>query len=325
MASAGAGWPYAGIARVLLVPATVLCMGAALSAADSEDAAARRHYYNTGGVHNDKGCARPRDCIAARRPGEPGDPLYPQWWTSEWTMYRVFHDYEKYPPPYASPPGGLTPADYEVSHGASYYDSTYRPADGDGEGAMMERYEERCLPIFPGSNHFSCAFVSLGNKAYFLRYGKLPAGVPACCRFSLQNHPPRRDFIKHLPYDPVRSRHLGGGIQAYARTMGGPLFGYAFEKEARADSDDRSAAPYRHPHSFFFSGEATDPPNAPMVSQNYRNFRMQRPDPVQIWEQAAQMCTPRPTWCCLFRGDCPDRDAALPQSVQPDKQWNAAH
>ena len=107
--------------------------------------------------------------------------------------------------------------------------------------------------------------------------------------------------------------------------MGGPLLGYAFEKTARPDIYDRAAAPYRHPQSFFFSGEPTDPPDAPIVSQNYVNFRMQRPDPRQTWEQIAQMCTPRPQWCCLFRGDCPDKDAALPQSAHPDKQWNAAH
>ena len=47
-------------------------------------------------------------------------------------MYRVFRNYEANPPPYASPPAGLAPSDYEVSHGATYYDSTYVPADGDG-------------------------------------------------------------------------------------------------------------------------------------------------------------------------------------------------
>ena len=151
---------------------------------------AERHTYYTGGVHNSLGCLPPSRCIYPRKPGEPSDPLYPKWWVSTWSMYRVFANYDKFPPPYTAPPAGLTPADYEVSYGASYYDSTYVPKDGDGEGAMMEYYDKRCLPIFPSANTFTCAFVSLGNKAYFLRYADRPAGTPACCKFSPQNHPP---------------------------------------------------------------------------------------------------------------------------------------
>lgn len=323
MMSAGSMVIKTRLAAAVLAMGAILAL-AAMSTGGDEDAAAR-HTYNTGGVHNDKGCAAPGACIGKRPVGAPSDPQYPQWWTSEWTMYRVFRNYTQFPPPYASPPAGLTPADYEVSHGASYYDATYRPRDGDGIGAMMESYTSRCLPIFPSKNDFSCAFISLGNKAYFLRYGARPADVPACCQFSPMNHPPRTDFIKHLPYDPALSQHLGGSIQAYAKYMGGPLFGYAFEKEARPDSVDHAAAPYRHPQSFFFSGYPDDLPDAPIVSQNYVNFRMQRPDPAQTWEQVAQMCTPRPRWCCLFRGDCPDKDAAMPRLAHPAQQWNQAH
>lgn len=59
---------------------------------------------------------------------------------SDWTMYRVMNNYEKNPPPYSNPPSTLTPADYTVSKGTSYYDTGYIPADGDGFGAMMEHY-----------------------------------------------------------------------------------------------------------------------------------------------------------------------------------------
>jgi hypothetical protein len=31
---------------------------------------------------------------------------------------------------------------------------------------MMERYDKRCLRILPFSNHYSCAFVSLGDVAF---------------------------------------------------------------------------------------------------------------------------------------------------------------
>ena len=48
--------------------------------------------YPTYGVHNP-----PRfspceclDCLYARGPGEPSDPLYPLYWSAKWTMYRVF-------------------------------------------------------------------------------------------------------------------------------------------------------------------------------------------------------------------------------------------
>jgi hypothetical protein len=278
--------------------------------ADPKDkTASARHTYYTGGVHNDKGCKPPSKCIYPRKAGEPSDPLYPKWWTSEWTMYRVFNNYDKYPPPYASPPAGLTPADYQVSYGASYYDSTFVPPDKDGTGAMMEHYEKFCLPIFPMANNFTCSFVSLGNKAYFLRYEDRPAGTPACCQFSLHNHPPRRDFIKHLPYNAQQSTHVGGTLQAYSREVGPQkiLFGYAFNKDATSDSP--KGAKYRHPQSFFFSGYPMTPPNAPIVSQNYLNFQGSKPDPAKTWARVPEMCTPNPGWCCLFEGDCPDNKA----------------
>jgi hypothetical protein len=178
---------------------------------------------------------------------------------------------------------------------------------------MLEHYDKRCLPIFPGSNQFSCSFVSLGNKAYFLRYDDRPAGTPECCQFSLDNHPPRTDFVKHLPYNPAESQHLGGTIQAYSILVpAGPtsiLFGYAFEKKARPDIADKAVPPYQHPQSFYFSGETTDPPNAPIVSQNYTNFRAEKPNPAKTWDQVMQKCPAQPAWCCLFETDCP---ATLP-------------
>lgn len=313
-----------GLARVAIAAASfavvlTLVAGSASASGRRIDAAAKksqtpaqRHTYYTGGVHNDEGCVPASRCIYPRKPGEPSDPLYPKWWTSGWTMYRVFANYDQYPPPYTSPPAGLTAADYQVSYGATYYDSTYVPADKDGEGAMMEYYDKQCLPIFPSANNYTCAFVSLGNKAYFLRYADRPAGTPQCCKFSPKNHPPRLDFIKHLPYDAQRSTHLNGSIQAYAREVGPQkiLFGYAFWREPTSDHPmDANAPVYRHPQSFYFSGYPLDPPNAPIVSQNYSSFRDQRPDPATTWDQVAQMCPVEPEWCCLFEGDCPDQDA----------------
>ncbi|TXI50909.1 MAG: hypothetical protein E6Q50_02820 [Lysobacter sp.] len=318
---------FFAFARIAVVALAVWTCAAVAAERTREQTPAERHTYYTGGVHNDLGCRPPERCIHKRKAGEPTDPIYPKWWVSTWTMYRVFKNYDQFPPPYASPPAGLTPDDYQVSYGATYYDSAYVPKDRDGEGAMMEYYDKYCLPIFPSANNFSCAFVSLGNKAYFLRYADRPAGTPQCCKFSPKNHPPRRDFIKHLPYDAARSAHLGGAIQAYAREVGPQkiLFGYAFWRDATSDDPTNpDAVPYRHPQSFYFSGSPTDPPNAPIVSQNYSSFREQKPDPAHTWDQVAQMCPAEPEWCCLFESDCPNKREGLgdAQSTPAGASWS---
>src|ERR1700730_8048802 len=102
--------------------------------------------------------------------------------------------------------------------------------------------------------------------------------MPPVCLFSDLNHAPRRDYIKHLPYSADDSQRLGGRVQAYSfwaspdpgnpptqvgarpdRTAdGGILFGYAFRSNWEPDAFDKSAAPYRHPHSFYFSGYPKD-------------------------------------------------------------------
>jgi hypothetical protein len=313
----------AALVAGLALPAPLAAQGSRSQAA--QDDPASRHLYATGGVHNDVGCIPPAKCVYTRKAGEPTDPLYPAWWSSHWDMYRVFQNYDKFPPPYANPPEGLTPDDYQKSSGATYYDSTYVPRDKDGRGAMMEHYEKFCLPIFPMANTYTCSFVSLGNKAYFLRYDDRPPGTPQCCQFSLKNHPPRRNFIKHLPYNPQDSTHLNGTIQGYSYVVQpnppGILFGYAFYKEATPDSADAKAKPYRHPQSFYFSGYYTgdpnDPPNAPIVSQNYTDFSMRKPDPKETWDQVARMCPAKPEWCCLFSTDCPAPQAQTQQSPRP--------
>ncbi len=287
--------------------------------------AALRHYYFTNGVHNDKGCHPPQKCLYPRKDGEPSDPLFPDYWSSEWTMYRVFQNYDKFPPPYAMPPANLSPSDYQISYGSTWYDASWTPPDKDGKGAMMEYYQNYCLPIFPMKNNFSCAFVSLGNKAYFLRYADRPPGTPACCQFSLDNHPPRQDFIKHLPYSKERSERLNNAVQAYAIEVGPQkiLFGYAFDSTPTADSFDPKAAPYRHPQSFYFSGYPGNPPDAPIVSQNYMNFRMQRPDPKETWDQVPKMCPPKPEWCCLFESDCPKKKDDDLKGTQSVPEWSS--
>lgn len=273
--------------------------------------------YPTKGVHSPCNCG-PDHCVEERAPTDPPDPRYPDTWVSGWTMYRVFNGYKDNLPPWGSPPAGLTEGtDYEVSYGATYYDNTYVPASGDGTGAMMEHYEKRCLPIFPISNHFTCSFVSLGNTAYFLTYEEdRPAGMPPCCLFSPYNHPPRPDFIKHLPYSAEDSAHLDGSLQAYRYIAPGDIwFAYAFYKDQWLDPDKK----YQRPQSFYFSGTPTTPPDAPFVSQNYTDFRIEKPDPARTWDRALAMCTGTPPPCQLF--DPPAADATL--RAAPRRDWRS--
>jgi hypothetical protein len=277
-------------------------------------ACASKPVYQTYGVHNDPSvspCASP-DCRYVRGPGEPADPIYPEYWTSPWTMYRVFTpNFAQYPPPYdGKPPAPLQEGvDYEVSYGASYYDSTWTGPTG--RGAMMEHYEKRCLPIFPINNQFTCSFISLGDVAYFLTYEQdRPADMPPVCLFSPVNHAPARDFISHLPYSSGDSQRLGNGAQGYSfwidAKSGKPvqtgvspdrteqqdiMFGYAF-------------APVNgvmQPQSFYFSGYPPPPANAPYVSQNYTNFQVKQPDPATTWNLVSGLDVKSLPPCHLFK------------------------
>ena len=291
----------------------------------------RAAIYQTYGVHNKPSvspCATP-DCRYVRGPGEPADPVYPEYWTSPWTMYRVFNNYVDHSPPYdGRPPAPLREGiDYEVSYGASYYDSTWRGATG--SGAMMEHYEKRCLPIFPISNHFTCSFISLGDVAYFVTYPEdRPADMPPVCLFSPANHPPRRDFVSHLPYSSGDSQRLGNGAQGYSfwidaesgapvQTGASPdrtadqdiLFGYAF-------------APVNgvmQPQSFYFSGYPLPPANAPIVSQNYTNFTAAKPDPAKTWDQVRHLDISTLPKCQLF--DPPSSSEELLQGTKRAPTW----
>jgi hypothetical protein len=185
---------------------------------------------------------------------------------------------------------------------------------------MMEHYEGRCLPIFPTSNRFSCSFISLGDTAFFVTYNQdRPKGMPPVCLFSPLNHPPRPDFISHLPYSPGDSSRLGNRVQGYSFWVDGAsgkpiqvgvipdrtkdqaiMFGYAFSSKPAPDRADRSAKPYRHPQSFYFSGYPMAPADAPIVSQNYTNFAMVRPNPKTTWDLVNELDPKSLPQCQLF-------------------------
>ena len=264
--------------------------------------------YQTYGVHNEPSASpcSSADCVYKRGPGEPADPIYPEYWISDWNMYRVYENYAEFPPPYDGfPPEGTK---YEKSIGITYYDSTWTGPGG--VGAMMEHYEDRCLPIFPISNKFTCSFISLGDTAFFVTYEKnRPTGMPPVCLFSKFNHPPRRDFIKHLPYSKGDSDRIGTGGQSNSfwispstgkplqtgvspdRTANGDImFGYGFApKNANVI-----------PQSFYFSGYPLPPASAPIVSQNYTDYRVEQPDPAITWDQVNKLIPQDLPKCQLF-------------------------
>lgn len=278
--------------------------------------------YATYGVHSSAhadDCTYPT-CVYERKAGEPTDAKYPAYWTSRWAMYRVYNQYQQYPPPYSGkPPAPLREGvDYQKSWGTTYYDSTWSGSAGQ-KGAMEEHYEKFCLPIFPISNNYTCSFISLGETAFFVTYADRPKWMPPVCLFSPRNHPPERDFIKHLPYAAADGQRLQGAVNGYSfwvgqqgkpiqtgvspdqTANGGILFGYAFDSKPTPDRVDPQAPPYHHPSSFYFSGVPLTPaPDAPIVSQNYVDFAMLKPDPTQTWAQVSGFDPAKLPACQLF-------------------------
>jgi hypothetical protein len=307
--------------QAALVAGTILAVAApgARQAARADDP-----INNTWGVHNDwqkDTCANPGCTYLPRPPGVPSDPSYPAYWTSHWTMYRVFNKFQQYPPPYdGKPPASLTAGrDYEVSQGVTYYDTEWH--DTTRNGAMEEHYVDRCLPIFPIDNHFTCSFISLGKTAFFVTYDKdRPANMPPVCLFSPDNSPPAPDFISHLPYSIGDSSRLDYTVQGYSFWVamgsnkpfqtgvfpdqtdnGGIMFGYAFNSKSTPDRVRHDVAPYRHPQSFYFSGYPFAPANAPVVSQNYTDFAMIRPTAAETWAQVSNLDPSKLPPCHLFQ------------------------
>ena len=136
--------------------------------------------------------------------------------------------------------------------------------------------------------------------------------MPACCVFSPYNHPPRTDYISHLPYSAEDSSHLGGALQAYRYVAPGDIwFAYAFWKERWVDAEHR----FLLPQSFYFSGSPTQPPNAPFVSQNYEGFEAKAPDPTVTWDQVSKMCTAEAPACQLF-------NPPATQSAPATRSWS---
>lgn len=294
---------------LLMIALLIGCSSQTIQQTESDDAV-----YQTYGVHNspDVSPCTHKDCVYPRPPGEPSNPIYPKYWISNWNMYVVSKNYTAFPPPYdGKPPEELQDGvDYKTSHGSTYYDSTWiDPDTGKQEGAMMEHYVDHCLPIFPINNNYTCSFISLGDTAFFIAGKERPNWMPEVCLFSKFNHPPRRDFIKHLPYSNSDSARIGAGGQGYSfwvdarngnpiqvgvspdRTKDGAImFGYGFQKQGNNV----------RPQSFYFSGYPLPPANAPIVSQNYTDFREIKPNPEHTWDRVSDLDLNKLEKCQLF-------------------------
>jgi hypothetical protein len=82
------------VASLILLSRTAWTLMLALGLA-AVSAQAQQPVYPTYGVHNppaDSPCTN-ADCIYVRQSGEPTDPRYPEFWSSNWHMYRVFQGY----------------------------------------------------------------------------------------------------------------------------------------------------------------------------------------------------------------------------------------
>ena len=90
------------------------------------------------------------------------------------------------------------------------------------------------------------------------------------------------------------------------------MFGYAFDSQPTPDRVDGYAPPYRHPQSFYFSGFPAAPANAPIVSQNYTDFAMIKPDPKTTWDQVNKLDPKTLPPCQLF--DPPASALAVPNT-----------
>lgn len=308
--------------------------GVAAGANGADAAAYGNDVYATYGVHNppDASPCQSKDCSYADQPGRPADPTYPPYWQSPWTMYVVSAGYETNPPPYnGAPPAGTT---YQKSSGASYYDSTWKGKSG--EGAMMEFYDKRCLPIFPFTpNDFTCSFISLGDTAFFLTYPQdRPKGMPPVCLFSPLNHPPRPDFIKHLPWSKGDSARLGKGAQGYSFWIDGnqgPTGGQVMQVGASPDGTSKgwilfgyAFAPVNgkmQPQSFYFSGFPLAPPDAPIVSQNYTDWKPTQPDPATTWDLVSKLDPATLPACTVMNGPTDPKGAPLKAMGKRPPTW----
>ena len=81
---------------------------------------------------------------------------------------------------------------------------------------------------------------------------------------------------------------MQAGVSPDRTARGDILFGYAFESLPRPDAVD-PAPPVSASTLVLFLRLQLPPPDAPIVSQNYTDFAMVKPDPALTWDQVSKL------------------------------------
>ncbi|CAF2461586.1 unnamed protein product [Rotaria sp. Silwood2] len=196
--------------------------------------------------------------------GQPPAPIWPNYFTYQWTMAHVYDDIQL--PPYNTIPIANT----TVGRGRTYYDWSLP--------AMIEYYYDICIPIFEAtSNNFTCNFLNANGIAYLVVTDPRATGRPPCCIYQNPWSPPAPDFLQKAP----GVKYNGTGV-FYTRPVfwwvlddpqdpAGP-FGYSFfEDTCRSSSTSKNLM--CTPSQFFFRATSG------FASQFFDDYRVEKPDP----------------------------------------------
>lgn len=173
-------------------------------------------------------------------------PLLSPSFSMNWFMYEFEGE--------RVPPFSTILLPYRISRGRTHYDWATRK--------MTEIYEDRCIDIFPSGNEFSCQFLSVREKTYFIRYalGDL-SKAESCCLWSKEPFwAPRPDVLLNMSFQQNKEiNQEPADLWFYDIPLPGP-FGYA---TARNSS---------RPVAFWF------PVIGGWVQQNFSHYVSTRPD-----------------------------------------------
>jgi len=205
-------------------------------------------------------------------PKDPTDPthVWPSYFTTDWDMYFVFD--VNYAPPYDPIPIG---PNINVTLGQTYYDTTYQ-----GQGAMREVYNQRCIPIFfsgvfAANNNFSCDFLNVASSktSYLITHDDIPIGAPECCIIGQPFHPPPVNFAANMT---EKSSQTIDGVKVDFSAISLPDAGiFSLGFVSNSTSQD-----YSTPYVFYMMGA---PQIASWLYQKFKNFVVEKPD-GKWWE-----------------------------------------
>lgn len=199
-------------------------------------------------------------------------PSWPEHFQTKWTIYDVPH--EQPWPPYSAEPA--TP--YAAGSGATYYDWAKR--------AIIEVYNDFCVPIFVNGSNWPCRFLNVDNVAYLISPSKL-SGFPDCCVFGKPWSPPEPTFLDAPGIFLNQTSKLGGAPVDWYEMPGsadeGAPFGYGFFKTETQG--------WRTPAGFYFRAVQG------WTQQNFYDFEVKVPD--AHWFDLPPQCKSAPS-CGFF-------------------------